>query len=191
MGKIINFGGFKQNQFDYFKEINVDLNAYISYRKQVENYINAVAKRDRKNKEVTTDQFDLLENFYVSYFNVAEKIADQMLDGDPSNKEVFMEFIYGLDKIREKILPLDNISYLSTLSKEDIDRLRNSKVKTKQQYYTIDDYIDFRDIIDKYINDLSSLSTPKTITFVTEEQFYIVTLIYISFENIGEKDESR
>lgn len=191
MGKVININDIKKNNNDELvtsADIDVNLNAYIIYRKQITDYINYIAKKNIKEKENTDEQFKFLQQFYNSYFSVTEQVAEQMLDGNMTNKDEFIYFVRNLDNISQKILPLKHMEYLSSLDRESLERIRNrNKFETTSVDYTIDDYIDYRDYIDGYINDLTELSSNKTREFAKTEQLYIITLLYVAFENISDE----
>lgn len=191
MGKIININDIKKNNNDGLvtsADIDVNLNAYIIYRKQITDYINYIAKKNIKEKENTDEQFKFLQQFYNSYFSVTEQVAEQMLDGNMTNKDEFIYLVKNLDNISQKILPLKHMEYLSSLDRESLERIRNrNKFETTSLDYTIDDYIDYRDYIDGYINDLTELSSNKTREFAKTEQLYIITLLYVAFENISDE----
>lgn len=191
MGKVININDIKKNNNDELvtnADIDVNLNAYIIYRKQITDYINYIAKKNIKEKENTDEQFKFLQQFYNSYFSVAEQVAEQMLDGNMTNKDEFIYLVKNLDNISQKILPLKHMEYLSSLDRESLERIRNrNKFETTSLDYTIDDYIDYRDYIDGYINDLTELSSNKTREFAKTEQLYIITLLYVAFENISDE----
>ena len=191
MGKVININDIKTNNNDELvtnADIDVNLNAYIIYRKQITDYINYIAKKNIKEKENTDEQFKFLQQFYNSYFSVTEQVAEQMLDGNMTNKDEFIYLVKNLDNISQKILPLKHMEYLSSLDRESLERIRNrNKFETTSLDYTIDDYIDYRDYIDGYINDLTELSSNKTREFAKTEQLYIITLLYVAFENISEE----
>ena len=94
MGKVININDIKKNNNDELvtsADIDVNLNAYIIYRKQITDYINYIAKKNIKEKENTDEQFKFLQQFYNSYFSVTEQLAEQILDDKMTNKE---EIIY-------------------------------------------------------------------------------------------------
>lgn len=191
MGKVININDIKKNNNDELvtnADIDVNLNAYIIYRKQITDYINYIAKKNIKEKENTDEQFKFLQQFYNSYFSVTEQVAEQMLDGNMTNKDEFICLVKNLDNISQKILPLKHMEYLSSLDRESLERIRNrNKFETTSLDYTIDDYIDYRDYIDGYINDLTELSSNKTREFAKTEQLYIITLLYVAFENISDE----
>lgn len=191
MGKVININDIKKNNNDQLvtsADIDVNLNAYIIYRKQITDYINYIAKKNIKEKENTDEQFKFLQQFYNSYFSVTEQVAEQMLDGNMTNKDEFIYLVKNLDNISQKILPLKHMEYLSSLDRESLERIRNrNKFETTSLDYTIDDYIDYRDYIDGYINDLTELSSNKTREFAKTEQLYIITLLYVAFENISDE----
>lgn len=191
MGKVININDIKKNNNDELvanADIDVNLNAYIIYRKQITDYINYIAKKNIKEKENTDEQFKFLQQFYNSYFSVTEQVAEQMLDGNMTNKDEFIYLVKNLDNISQKILPLKHMEYLSSLDRESLERIRNrNKFETTSLDYTIDDYIDYRDYIDGYINDLTELSSNKTREFAKTEQLYIITLLYVAFENISDE----
>ncbi len=191
MGKVININDIKKNNNDELvtsADIDVNLNAYIIYRKQITDYINYIAKKNIKEKENTDEQFKFLQQFYNSYFSVTEQVAEQMLDGNMTNKDEFIYLVRNLDNISQKILPLKHMEYLSSLDRESLERIRNrNKFETTSVDYTIDDYIDYRDYIDGYINDLTELSSNKTREFAKTEQLYIITLLYVAFENISDE----
>lgn len=191
MGKIININDIKKNNNDGLvtsADIDVNLNAYIIYRKQITDYINYIAKKNIKEKENTDEQFKFLQQFYNSYFSVTEQVAEQMLDGNMTNKDEFIYLVKNLDNISQKILPLKHMEYLSSLDRDSLDRIRNkNKIETSSIDYNVDDYIDYRDYIDGYINDLTELSSSKTREFAKTEQLYITTLLYIAFENIADE----
>lgn len=191
MGKVININDIKKNNNDELvtsADIDVNLNAYIIYRKQITDYINYIAKKNIKEKENTDEQFKFLQQFYNSYFSVTEQVAEQMLDGNMTNKDEFIYLVRNLDNISQKILPLKHMEYLSSLDRESLERIRNrNKFETTSVDYTIDDYIDYRDYVDGYINDLTELSSNKTREFAKTEQLYIITLLYVAFENISDE----
>lgn len=191
MGKVININDIKKNNNDELvtnADIDVNLNAYIIYRKQITDYINYIAKKNIKEKENTDEQFKFLQQFYNSYFSVTEQVAEQMLDDNMTNKDEFIYLVKNLDNISQKILPLKHMEYLSSLDRESLERIRNrNKFETTSLDYTIDDYIDYRDYIDGYINDLTELSSNKTREFAKTEQLYIITLLYVAFENISDE----